>query len=337
MRGIAVALVVMYHGWPDVLPGGAYGVTIFFVLSGYLITQGLIREPVDLGRFYARRAARLLPCLLFVSAASVAFGGAVADAWPALGYVSNWRLIAGDQLGLMTHTWSLSVEEHFYLAWPLVILVIPARFRFSATTALLALAAVWRGAMIAGGATFERVTVGTDTAAVALIAGCLLAVAHAEGRRMGRGRAVPVLLAMLAMAAFIPGETDTFLWGGFVIVPLSAVLIEAGTRPVRVLEFSWLRWLGTVSYGLYLWHHLLTHLGLPMWAGVGLSVAVAALSWRALEVPAMRWASGRLATRPVAVDTPGTGRRVLVPVLGATNGGAVEVRFRPLPKVLDAK
>ena len=322
MRGIAVVLVVVYHGWPEVLPGGAYGVTIFFVLSGYLISRGLLREPIGLGRFYAKRAARLMPCLIFVAAASLAFGGALADAWPALAYVSNWRLIQGDQLALMTHTWSLSVEEHFYLAWPLVLLVIPARVRFPATTVILVLATLWRAYMIAGSASFERVTVGTDTAAVALIAGCLLAVAHAEGRSIGRGKAIPVLLGLLAMAAVVPAGTDSFLWGGFVVVGLSTVLIEAGRHRVRVLELGWLRWLGSISYGLYLWHHLLTRLGLPMWTGVALSLVVAALSWRALEMPIMRWVSERLASRPAAKGETGAGHRTLRPTFATVNGGS---------------
>lgn len=145
LRALAVGLVVVYHLWPQSLPGGYVGVDVFFVVSGFLITAHLLREveatgSVRLGRFWARRARRLLPASLLVLLATAAAVLAVAPrtSWqPFLRevaastlYVENWSLAAGavDYLGAddtatpVQHFWSLSTEEQFYLVWPLLLL-----------------------------------------------------------------------------------------------------------------------------------------------------------------------------------------------------------------------
>src|SRR5690606_14913209 len=125
LRGMAVLLVVLFHA-DEAVPGGSYGVTIFFVLSGYLITRLLAAERdatgrVDYRRFFVRRARRLLPALLIVSATWALISGSWRDTLPALLYVSNYSTLSGGEWTPLHHTWSLAVEEHFYLIWPFLI------------------------------------------------------------------------------------------------------------------------------------------------------------------------------------------------------------------------
>ncbi|HUG87031.1 MAG TPA: acyltransferase [Euzebya sp.] len=141
MRGVAVLLVIAYHGERSLAPrGGAIGVTMFFTLSGFLITTLLLRERADtgrigLGRFYWRRALRLLPALVTLVAVTCAYALVTGNqertlgaALPVLLYVGNWMRTLRDSegLGLLEHTWSLSIEEQFYLVWPLAVMAAAA-------------------------------------------------------------------------------------------------------------------------------------------------------------------------------------------------------------------
>ena len=143
LRAIAVLLVLAFHLWPDRLGGGYVGVDVFLVISGFLITAHLVRQPPrtasDVGRFWARRLRRLLPASLVVIAATVIAGVVIfpvtrlgplaTDALASVFYVENWRLALSsiDYLGArapaspLQHYWSLAVEEQFYLVWPVLI------------------------------------------------------------------------------------------------------------------------------------------------------------------------------------------------------------------------
>ena len=123
LRGIAVLLVIGGHLLVPGMGGGAHvGVTIFFVLSGYLITS-VLREKHDLAAFYVRRARRLLPALLvWVLALTLAGVITARDALPPLLYVANWAAVGGGLSTPLAHTWSLATEEQFYLLWPLVLI-----------------------------------------------------------------------------------------------------------------------------------------------------------------------------------------------------------------------
>ena len=146
LRAFAVLAVVLYHLWPGRLPGGFIGVDVFFVISGYLITSHLVRElsgtgSIRLGRFWARRALRLLPAAFLVLLVSVAAVVALLprtvwtqylrDVVASALYVQNWHLASSsvDYLAAFEppspfqHFWSLSVEEQFYVALPLVFLL----------------------------------------------------------------------------------------------------------------------------------------------------------------------------------------------------------------------
>jgi peptidoglycan/LPS O-acetylase OafA/YrhL len=201
MRAIAVLLVVVYHLFPPAaLPGGFIGVDVFFVISGFLITSLLLREQVStgrvaLGRFWQRRARRLLPALAVVvgvcSALAWVVGGDVlvdldAQVLGAATFSYNWVSVAGGggyfaaaTPELFRNFWSLAVEEQFYVLWPLIFplfLLLPrAWMRTAAAFALAAASAVWMGVSIAGGGEVTRAYFGTDTHAFGLLLGVGLA------------------------------------------------------------------------------------------------------------------------------------------------------------------
>ncbi|MDB5068855.1 MAG: oatA [Chloroflexi bacterium] len=337
LRGVAVLLVLIFHCWPELAPGGLVGVDIFFVLSGYLITTLLLDEwrltgRVSFLRFYGRRALRLLPALTLLVAACVLvvlahpasrFAAATLRAIPlTAGYVANWAYASGSDLGLLAHTWSLSIEEQFYLVWPVVLTGLllwrgPRTALLSALAGIVAVAAV-RGAMVAGGATWLRVYGGFDTRADALLAGCALALgAHvAAGRRLP---ALPVAVAALlgtgCLARIIidPSPYDGLKAGGFTVVALCATALLAAlvVRPlpplVALFALPPLAAAGRVSYGIYLWHYPLLLLLFPQAAARGplalavvtsITCVVAALSHAVVEVPFLR-----LKRRLVSLET----------------------------------
>ena len=148
VRGVAVVAVLLFHAGK--LRGGYLGVDLFFVLSGYLITSLLLAESSTSGRvnlfgFWARRARRLLPALLLVVAFVGLYSAVIADpgelhrirgdALATLAYVANWRFVFGgfDYFALfsspspLNHTWSLAIEEQFYVVWPLLVLLVARR------------------------------------------------------------------------------------------------------------------------------------------------------------------------------------------------------------------
>ncbi len=322
LRGLAILFVVVAHLRLPVFDfGGPVGVTLFFVLSGYLIT-GILTRQVDGGgvhfaQFYKRRARRLLPALLLAVA-----GGALifyqeewwSYSWPALTYTSNFIMAAegGHPLGYLTHAWSLAVEEHFYLIWPLVVSVIPARWRIRAVTLLAGMALLWRMALYFNEPIY-RVLFSTDGNAAALLIGCLIAVAAgrlpAPNRRWGA--CATVGLVALSVLPFIPvREPLTFL-----AIALAGVAVHSAPA-LRSLEVGWLGWFGTISYGLYLWHPILFQMS-KSWLMAPLAVAVAWCSWRFVEEPIL---SGHLQlaknyrTSPALARPAGVSRSVPSPV-----------------------
>ena len=207
LRAVAVALVLVYHLLPGLLPGGMVGVDAFFVISGFLITSLLLVERrttgrIDAGRFWIRRLRRIVPALLVAVAATVSaaacLGGDVllAVRRQVLGsvlLVYNWVEIAAgssyfDQTQplLLTNVWSLAVEEQFYLVWPLVVIALLARGvsrRRVRAGALLALglslaSAAWALRLVRDGAPVSRVYMGTDTRAFGLMLGAAWALWH---------------------------------------------------------------------------------------------------------------------------------------------------------------
>lgn len=331
LRALAVLAVLFYHADSSLLPGGFLGVEIFFVISGWLITSLLIAEReatgrVDLKNFWLRRARRLLPALglllVVVSAVAVIFLPDEAtkirgDAFSAAAYFNNWFQIfnhtsyfeTSGRPSLLKHLWSLSVEEQFYILWPLAFAALVA-VRRAAPMLLLALAAVSTFAMAAlfdPDADPTRIYFGTDTRASGLLIGAAFAFIcrpRAKSSDLFDAIGLPSLVG-LAAAYFAFNEFSPFLYrGGFALVALTtAALIAAIARQARIttslLSIAPLRWLGERSYGIYLWHFpvfMLTRpqLDIPFDGPALLSLrfiltlAIAEISYRMVEQPIRR-------------------------------------------------
>ena len=298
LRALAITLVLVYHLFPGIAPGGFSGVDIFLVVSGYLITALLIAEHrsegrIRLGRFWERRARRLLPALVVVvgvtTAIAAIIGGdvLVGIGWQltgALTFSSNWWSIANgssylDQTSpeLFRHFWSLAVEEQFYLVWPLVVialLLVSLRFVRVALPLGLALASAVAMALMAGDPALDPSAASaayfsTLTHGFGLALGAALAFGREPLAQAAQAVRVPAWAAdaaavlsgagLVALASVLSIESATTYRGGLVAaVLLTGVLIVSAAHPkgsaATVLDAPLPRWLGERSYGLYLWH-----------------------------------------------------------------------------------
>jgi peptidoglycan/LPS O-acetylase OafA/YrhL/lysophospholipase L1-like esterase len=293
LRALAVIAVLLYHADLPWIPGGFLGVEVFFVISGYLITTLLLVEwrahgSIDLGRFWLRRARRLLPALFLVLAATLTFAvlflpdevaGLRSDALAATGYVTNWYLVISRQSyfeavgrpSLLRHLWSLAIEAQFYLLWPLLFSIGMLRWRtrciFVVVLAGAVLSAVLMAAQFDPNADPSRVYFGTDTRASGLLIGAALAYVWAPGRSGPRPTRLPLdLIGVGALGAlvFLNLRLDEFqpllYQGGIALVAIcTAALIAVVVHPhahlvSALLGWKPLRWVGLRSYGIYLWH-----------------------------------------------------------------------------------
>jgi peptidoglycan/LPS O-acetylase OafA/YrhL len=335
LRAVAVIGVILFHG--GYLRGGYLGVDLFFVLSGFLITSLLLKEPdgVRLVRFWSRRARRLLPALLLLLAAVAGYAAFLAaptelqrirgDSWATLLYYANWHAVLAEQRywdlfstpSPLAHTWSLAIEEQFYLIWPLCVAAIMRARRakralliFSLAVGTLTLA--WMAYRYVPNDATSRVYFGSDTRASALALGAALAAglalrSHPPKHKSEAGAWVGA--GILAVCWWHIGGSDAFLYrGGFLICQLAVVLLLLGaSHPqagwlARGLSLTPLTWIGKLSYGLYLWHWpvfvALSEArvgvdGVRLFAvRVAVSVGLAAASFYALERPIRRGAVG---------------------------------------------
>lgn len=309
LRTIAIAMVVAYHVDNSLVPAGHWGVPLFFVLSGFVITASLCAEVdrtgrLDLGTFYRKRLLRIVPALAVVCVALLAVGTAWSQVQPSIGLYANYARTEGVALGRLTHTWFIAVIAQFYLVWPLVIAAIPARRRALVIGLLAAVAIGWRVVAI------EIMSPGwvynaTDTNAAGLFVGAFLAVTGLRAPRATVVWALPALLGLMLLPIF--GDTGRLvLWGGFVALVLSAlVLLYASTGPAW-LENRFLLRIAEVSFGIYLWHYVFVRSDIPLWVAALATAAATAASWWLVERPLVRWDAGRRARR----TEPG---RVLLP------------------------
>ena len=310
LRAFALLIIMGFHvglGW---LQGGFFSLDIFYVLSGYLITGLLLgeyrrRHTVGLTAFWLRRARRLLPALLVVLVAVTLYVRFVApagtypgfrmNALSALFYFSNWWQIgqsgnyfaATGAVSPLTHTWSLAVEEQFYLVWPLVVLAVlhVSRDFVTGVRRLLVLSitgtvasAVEMAVLYNPRADLTRLYFGTDTHAQSILLGSVVAcsltlVARRRGevgmapavrsRWARRGLTALALIGLAGTAAltYAVTGTDAFAYrGGFLLSALAAAALVVGavcvpSGPVaRVLSLRVMVLIGTISYGAYLWH-----------------------------------------------------------------------------------
>ncbi|GAA4187864.1 acyltransferase family protein [Microbacterium oryzae] len=331
LRAIAVLSVLLYHLWPNRLPGGFAGVDVFFVISGYLITSHLVRERektgrIGVARFWARRATRLLPASLLVLIAT-AIGTLVwvprslweqffAEIGASVLYVQNWRLLfdsvdylaADNQPSPVQHFWTLSVEEQFYIALPLLLIVamwalrrLPWR-RVVVGVLVVATAAsfaygVWLTGWAASQAYFS-----TLTRAWEFGLGALLSFLPALSRRAVAQVVALLGVALIALSTVVLSGEVPFP-GVAALLPVlgTALALWGGARSVLapVGALAPVAFLGGVSYAVYLWHWPLVVL-VPFVTGTPLTtvekVGIAAVSL------VLAWLSTRFIENPVRLS-----------------------------------
>lgn len=319
LRGIAVLVVLMCHAPAEFrLVGGNIGVDLFFVLSGFLITSILLnewrdRETISVRHFYYRRILRLLPAsfsvLLFAMIAArfiqppEQLRAWVWDALSVIFYGFNWRLVwlYSDDTGyfhnhMLSHFWSLSVEEQFYLIWPALLLTL---LRSKASKPLMI--AIFATGILAP--TIARIMLRHDGPSLdlyfrsdlrldGLVWGSALAwLVHNDMILAGsRLRRFADLAGFTALCAFLYtsqyellSDGSLYRWGFSLVGLLSALMICCAVSApetifARCLSMGWLRWTGRISYGLYLWHVPIFAMSVLLPFGEGLRLAIAVLS-----------------------------------------------------------
>lgn len=291
LRAVALLMVIAYHLDRDRVPAGFWGVMVFFVLAGYLITRLLCEEKdrdgrIDFRNFYLKRAFRLYPGLVLLCVVLVVFGLNWTRVWPTLGQWSNYARAGGADLGVLTHTWFLAVMAHFYLLWPLVIWVLPRHRRIHVIGGLLVVAVAWRAVAI-GVMEPAWVYNATDTNAAALLAGCFLGVTRPR-LWAHTGWAIPLMLGLM-FVPFFGEQGPAFFWGGFLAIGLGVLAVGHATSDPKWLGGSFMVWLGEISYGLYLWHYVFVTVGVPVVATIALTLGLAAASYYYVEEPAQKW------------------------------------------------
>jgi peptidoglycan/LPS O-acetylase OafA/YrhL len=343
LRGLAALAVVIFHANPAWLPMGWAAVDLFFVLSGYLITSIIVRDgdtPGFLRTFCIRRGLRTWPIYYLIIAVVIALSPALRRPahWPGLPYLLTYtqglpRAWSGSATPFSTylgHTWTLAIEEQFYLLWPVLVLAAGKR-RLALVTLTCAAGSAW-----ARGHGFAMDTLLARSDGLAL-GGWLAAIRHTSGTPARWTKGVRVALGALGILALgtlaarqglgtrglwrSPGLTVlafNLVWLG----TLDFVLTHSGHPALRPLRWSPLRQLGQVSYGLYLYHLPILLIAVNIGRGLGLPgklyglkvlaalacIPVAALSWRFIERPLLD-RKDRFAFRPTpdrAEDVAGT-------------------------------
>ena len=333
LRTAAVLGVVLFHLWPGAIRGGYAGVDVFFVISGFLITSHLVREAakpggVRLGAFWARRIRRLLPAALLVLVASAGatyvlvpealWQQFLRETVAAAFYVENWQLswaavdylAAEDPPSPAQHYWSLSVEEQFYILWPLLIVAAAFLTRRRPERRIPAIRSVIAAVLVASFAASVVITA-TDGAAAYFVThtrawefavGGLLAVLPVSLSRAPARWAAPAAVAGWAglLGALILFRESLPFPGWVALLPVAgtALVIWAGAphrSGAAIVGNPVVQWIGTVSYSLYLWHWPLVVLVPTTGPVLGswlreplilmLTIGLSALSYRFVETP----------------------------------------------------
>jgi peptidoglycan/LPS O-acetylase OafA/YrhL len=329
LRSVAVYLVLLFHSGMTAFAGGFIGVDLFFVLSGFLVSNVILSEiretgRLSLGRFYARRVRRLLPAaVVTVAATSLVFLivfpvvrrlPLVLDAQSALLYVANWNFLvrsndyfASDvDKSPFLHFWSLSIEEQFYVFFPILLLLL-SRLRRRRSAVMLAVLGGLLLLSLAAQLYWARVNMnwayyGTDARLYQLLAGALLAVALLTFSRrppaaVSAGIAVLGLLGMLGLGSGLlelaPSPRGILATVASVAL-IGGLMTSEGSPLARVLSHGMPVYLGKVSYGTYLWHwpvilvlqdFLATRPVVTAALAMAISTGLASLSFELLELP----------------------------------------------------
>jgi peptidoglycan/LPS O-acetylase OafA/YrhL len=339
LRGVAILGVLAYHS--RLLPGGFVGVDLFFALSGYLITSLLLEEwrrhgDIRLPAFWARRMLRLAPALVlgvaFTYAAAAYVGLPLRAEWVAasLLYAANLLIGYGGvyPLGLLSHMWSLGMEEQFYLVWPLLLVgasrfgalgvsaaalllsVVPALLRLWYTAAHPADPNLWLRVYFAPDMRFDAIALGC-------LAGAWLPFRTAPGPFATRAIQLAAIGGALWLALVAVGAQIATLVAHpmlFSVTSVAATAVVLGAIRLPLLEWPLssppLVWLGRISYGLYVIHVavfvlLAAH---PFWLQWAAAIALAAASYRFWEQPFLRL-KRRFARDPAPDEPAAAGAR----------------------------
>jgi peptidoglycan/LPS O-acetylase OafA/YrhL len=321
IRAVAVMMVMLFHANVPFFGGGFLGVDVFFVLSGYLISTLLIGElettgRLDVKRFYIRRLMRLTPALL---AMLIVYAAVAPLFWPEVtnhmaqvalsaAYLSDFSVAFWGTPVQLGHTWSLSVEEHFYLIWPLALMA--AYRRLNPRQLLIALACAyvfslaWRWVWLLQGQGWYQIWCRFDTHVSGLLLGACLALALRDPRLsalLERHSSRFLVLPLIAIGLLRSGWGTPWMltWGVWLTEWASiAVLIAVHRRQgtcYEMLAAPALAWIGRLSYGLYLWHYpIFRYLRenydwtIVLAIGAPLTLILAALSLYTIE----RWVLG---------------------------------------------
>jgi peptidoglycan/LPS O-acetylase OafA/YrhL len=329
MRGLAILLVILHHTNLKIFQGGFIGVDVFFVLSGFLITALLIQEYDKHGRisikhFYIRRALRLLPALVVMLIALNVYvswqypgqiGSTATDSLVTLFYAANWVYTTGHASLYLTHTWSLAIEEQFYLLFPLLMLFLLRRVSRRYVTVIIAglcvLSFLWGLMALVSGVSWIRVYYGLDTRLWELLAGCALALVLASpvygGLKTFAGNHPHIVMraamasgmTLVALTVGIDGKYPLSSYAALLLATLAAVAmvlsLVTGEHSAfnRLLSAPPLVFMGRISYALYLWHvPIFIFVGYqaigPLMLSTAFTFGAAMLSYRLIEQPFLR-------------------------------------------------
>jgi peptidoglycan/LPS O-acetylase OafA/YrhL len=333
LRAIAVVIVMVYH-MEYLVPqlhmfvkGGFLGVDIFFVLSGFLITSILLKEhdqtgKISLWNFYLRRSLRLIPAFWLFLIVLYFFGNVLLPAIEAeviysqnnfafaVSYLMNLHRASGGITGNLNHTWSLAIEEQFYIIWSLVLFKAFAESRSRkqivvGTAVGIGILLVHRATRTYLGTSFDVLYYSTEMRIDAILIGCfasmlfcwkLVPIKVLQTANFARLTLAAVVLASLILITISHSDRILFYGVSSVFSCLTAVFllwVAANSKTVvhKILENVVLRWIGQISYGLYLWHYLFYEFTKPRFDSVAVqalvavacSLAMSSLSFYCLE------------------------------------------------------
>ena len=331
IRALAVALVFFSHGGLALFVPGGLGVTVFFVLSGFLITTLLRREyaahgGIQLRAFYLRRVLRLMPPLFVVVVAATLLSslGVISGDFTLRGlfsvlfYFGNYHVIANDYHGIpegLGVVWSLAVEEHYYLLYPPLAMILLHQARTGLSVTVLALLCLlilgWRCWLALNGASEAYLMMATDTRADSILTGCLMAfwrnpaIEAPTAIHLRRDITIAIACGLILILTLTYRNdlfrvTARYTLQSLAIAPLIVLaIIHAERAPCRWLNSKPLAYLGSISYTIYLSHQLILFFVMRHWPQLGamatlaiaalLTLAVAETMRRWVEKPCARW------------------------------------------------